>query len=564
MNLDNFTTEIDPIIVKRGFDYYKDGHVESLKEIKQNLWQASVSGSWGYSVEVKINNAKIEYSSCDCPYDFGPYCKHEVAVFYNLQDMLDGKEVVISTKGKQEQKEPTEDEKLLNTLAKHSREKLQNILIDLAMGDKDIYTQLMTLYNDEEDKIPDKKAYKKMIRQFLNSAKDRHGFIDYRHAQHSVEGAITLLEHAEKSIQQNKYKTAAAMGQSIIETIVPALQFTDDSDGTHSWLIDAAFGVLDACAELKIDDNYRKEFLDYALKEAVKKKYSEWDDFELKFYYLAYVLSTGNKDYQKVLKSIEKNMSACAVDKYLYEQYALLKYKLLVALDDLSGAEKFFSSNLVYPGFRRIAIEQAMTGKNYEQAEKLTLDGENVNAEYPGTITEWKEKRFEIYELAGSLNKMRGLAREFIFEGDFEYYKKLKKIYKPKEWQPLLTEIIDKIKRKNKKYNDFQLLNNIYIEENMFKELLEEVKIYPDTIRYYYKYLLEDFSEGVYLLYREYILEEAKHITDRKKYRALCKIIKELVKINGKDEARSIIEYLSKEYVKRPAFLDELGKVKVK
>jgi uncharacterized Zn finger protein len=34
------------------------------------------------------NNGDILYSQCDCPYDFGPVCKHEVAAYFQLFEML--------------------------------------------------------------------------------------------------------------------------------------------------------------------------------------------------------------------------------------------------------------------------------------------------------------------------------------------------------------------------------------------------------------------------------------------------------------------------------------------
>lgn len=31
-------------------------------------------------LKLKLQALEIAHSSCDCPYDMGPYCKHEVAV----------------------------------------------------------------------------------------------------------------------------------------------------------------------------------------------------------------------------------------------------------------------------------------------------------------------------------------------------------------------------------------------------------------------------------------------------------------------------------------------------
>jgi len=46
-------------------------------------------GSDDYKVLVEIgDHGDIINSECDCPYDFGPVCKHEVAVYFQLREML--------------------------------------------------------------------------------------------------------------------------------------------------------------------------------------------------------------------------------------------------------------------------------------------------------------------------------------------------------------------------------------------------------------------------------------------------------------------------------------------
>ena len=46
-------------------------------------YEVEVEGTDIYLVEVKLDsNNNIVGTSCDCPYDMGEYCKHQVAVFY--------------------------------------------------------------------------------------------------------------------------------------------------------------------------------------------------------------------------------------------------------------------------------------------------------------------------------------------------------------------------------------------------------------------------------------------------------------------------------------------------
>jgi hypothetical protein len=86
MNLKNFESHIGDRILERGLEYYSDGQVETL-EYDGTRWIAEVSGSDDYQVRVTLSETgDIIDSDCDCPYDFGPICKHQVAVFYALKD----------------------------------------------------------------------------------------------------------------------------------------------------------------------------------------------------------------------------------------------------------------------------------------------------------------------------------------------------------------------------------------------------------------------------------------------------------------------------------------------
>ena len=80
-------------IYRRGIDYYNRGKVLQyrINKIESNCYQISarVSGTKKYKVNSKIRLRKdhIDFnSSCDCPYDWEEYCKHEVAVFYKFME----------------------------------------------------------------------------------------------------------------------------------------------------------------------------------------------------------------------------------------------------------------------------------------------------------------------------------------------------------------------------------------------------------------------------------------------------------------------------------------------
>jgi uncharacterized Zn finger protein len=86
MNLKSFESDVENKIVERGLNYYRSGDVKKLEKVGENEFNAVVFGSEKYSIYVKINGEAIIEHECDCPYDWGNVCKHEVAVFYALRN----------------------------------------------------------------------------------------------------------------------------------------------------------------------------------------------------------------------------------------------------------------------------------------------------------------------------------------------------------------------------------------------------------------------------------------------------------------------------------------------
>jgi uncharacterized Zn finger protein len=85
MTLTNFEGLIEAKIVERGYDYYKRGRAAKVEKVGKGEFSAVAFGSEDYEVYVKIDGEKIVESECDCPYDWGNVCKHEVAVYYQIR-----------------------------------------------------------------------------------------------------------------------------------------------------------------------------------------------------------------------------------------------------------------------------------------------------------------------------------------------------------------------------------------------------------------------------------------------------------------------------------------------
>ncbi len=74
----------DKSILDRGFVYYNNHEIISIKKLKNNV-HAEVSGSETYHVDIDLNN--LSSMTCTCPYfQGGNNCKHLAAVLFAVDD----------------------------------------------------------------------------------------------------------------------------------------------------------------------------------------------------------------------------------------------------------------------------------------------------------------------------------------------------------------------------------------------------------------------------------------------------------------------------------------------
>ena len=123
-NLSNFDLLIHPKIVARGKAYFSDKLIEAIEKISEGEYSSTVQGSEIYTVYIALDRKEnIIDHSCTCPYDWGEFCKHEVAILYYLN-----------------QKKVTAKSKLISDLREllndKSKAEMLQFLIDLAKKDR--------------------------------------------------------------------------------------------------------------------------------------------------------------------------------------------------------------------------------------------------------------------------------------------------------------------------------------------------------------------------------------------------------------------------------------------
>ena len=77
----------------------------------------------------------------------------------------------------------------------------------------------------------------------------------------------------------------------------------------------------------------------------------------------------------------------------------------------------------------------------------------------------------------------------------------------------------------------------------------------------YYAHLMPDYEREVNEIFERYLRWEASQSSERRQYKEVCDLIKIYATACGKPSADDIANEFKLSYAKRPAFVDELGKI---
>ncbi|MBE1555365.1 SWIM zinc finger family protein [Sporosarcina limicola] len=553
MNIRNFETRISEVILQRGQEYFKGGHVVELFEITDTNWQAEVEGTDTYVVDVKLNEVgEIIDSCCDCPYDSDSYCKHEVAVFYALQGMFN------DTKRKSvKQKKPT----LPQLLEAKKKEELIELILDLALNNTDIYKELLFEVSQQENEIDSAEA---LILHHISMAKTK-GFIKWDRVPKALKGVDVTLGRVREKLEDSQYEMAIHLSLLCLKHSVELLNVMDHSSGETESGIDDSLASIEFAIGVGMGNwNHEEKEIIFAkiVDEALDKKFNSWSEYRFELLTACIHFCTEAKFEDELNAVLESFLGLASSEswnnKSEREKIKDIQFQMILQKKDTEAIERFLFDNLTNSNMREKAILYSFEKKEYEKALKLSIEGEQVDKSRPGIVKKWKNYEYESYQYLGDKKAMREIAFTMVLQGYSGYYEKIKCLYLENEWQEVVDELL--LAFDEKKYYPIVYLT-ILIEENRNRRLLKYCQESHYSILSYYKYLLNDYFAEVTSIFEDYIREKAHAATNRKDYQQVCEIIRRFQQACGQSSAISLIDGLKKEYDRRPAFLDELRKV---
>lgn len=556
-------------ILERGYDYYCDDAVENM-EISDDIIRADVIGSEDYEVEISLSNGEVTDMYCSCPYALdGRNCKHMAAVLYEWSE--------------NEVEEKKEDENAINTdlfqpaYTVNSHKKKLTAVEELVRGanEDDVRSFLAAVLAEDEKlllrfhNIINKQVTREDINNYIRQVDiiadrylGRNHFISYYEADGFISELEEIIDEDVRRMIDNGNYLSAFEVMNYIFVLIGDVDM-DDSDGGTGMLADRIYQLwLELLVKVSSEE---------------KRKMFEWFTSHLDGSVIDYLeeyieqIIMGEfeeKEYEQAKLDFIEDMIARSehkdsdwsrdygVGKWAVRYLEMLQEKKASDEQIKEVCKRYWKNSSV----RRYYVDICMKKKEYDNVLQILDECILLDKQYRGLISEYSEKKKEIYLLQGNRSAYIEQLWKLVLEhepGNLELYRELKKQYTADEWLVKREEIFGKLPA-------YAHVERLYKEEKLYDRLLVYVLNSPGlyALQEYEKVLKKEYPEQILNKYKDEVSKMAVHTSDRKNYAHLVSLLRKMQQIKGGSKlVEQIVAEWKIKYKNRPAMMDELRKL---
>ena len=561
MRLDNLDEIVDPLVLLRGQAYHQEGRVTALEQAGEKMWTAEVEGTDLYDVHFKLDSEGDFSCTCTCPYDWGPICKHVIAVLFAIEEAYPE-----AFSGEAIQTPQSKSDEVRAILESMPHETLVNILVGLAEDDRAISLDIRARFGEG---APDKAVYLRMAREALRLGQDRYGFIDYWGASRAYHGLDSLLSRAGTLLREGRSDRAVPIAQAVLETTANVYENADDSMGALGDCIGTALNILRE-ASVYIGEEPRCELFDYCLALAPIDPYCDfgwgWD--------LAGIAAdsiAGPEERSRCFALLDAmaerrdddgtGLSYPIADQDL-ETAALIKLSVVEREDGEEAALHFIQDHIHLHTFRQRLIQHHLGRGDISEVKRLCTDWLEEHSAARSTYRRYYlDTLIEVAQREKDTPEVLRLARALLLDtGDLKYYDLLKETLPGQEWPEALEALIADLETTSRGWS---VLPEIYAREGMWKRLLESALQAGESMLKRYRDMLEPrFPEQVCKTYEGIVYTMLKRTSDRGTYEHAAEYLHRMAAMGYGERVEEIIDDLTSTHRRRRAMIEELNKVR--
>lgn len=556
-------------ILERGYDYYCENAVENL-DISDDIIRADVIGSEDYEVEISLSNGEVTDMYCSCPYALDSRnCKHMAAVLYEWSE--------------NEVEEKKEEENAINTdlfqpaYTINAYKKKQNAVEELVSGanEEDVRSFLAAVLAEDEKLLlrfhntinkqvtrEDINNYIRQVDIISNRYLGRERFISYYEADGFISELEEIIDEDVRRMIDNGNYLSAFEVMNYIFVLIGDVDM-DDSDGGTGMLADRIYQLwLELLVKVSSEEKRKMfdwftshldgsviDYLEEYIEQIIMGEFKEKEYEQVKLDFIEDMIARSERKDSDWSRDY-------GVGKWAVRYLELLKEKNASDEQIKEVCKRYWNNSSV----RRYYVDICMKKKEYDHVLRILDECILLDKQYRGLISEYSEKKKEIYLLQGNRNAYIEQLWKLVIEhetGNLELYRELKKQYTADEWLVKREEIF-------KKLPACAHVERLYKEEKLYDRLLVYVLNSPGlyALQEYEKVLKKEYPEQILDKYKDEVSKMAVHTSDRKNYAHLVSLLRKMRQMKGGSKlVEQIVAEWKIKYKNRPAMMDELRKL---
>lgn len=540
MNLKNFTHLIDYIIVERGREIY-DHELYSDYEKVENTYSMVAHGTYDYHVSVTLDEARnITYHECGCPYDFGPVCKHRVALFFLVRE-----DPLNETGEPRDQYAPGTMETIIRSLDKTT---LENYLLKQSYKDLGLYRTLIYRYSNDDDKVSASYSTVREALEWVDS-----NFYDYEEYEEEWGNSQSEIDKIyDEALSED---TNFELGARLLNAVLKACMEEDALESEFAgFIMDDTLDVFTRLAsEAALDDHASQMVYEVMMDFYTENKEDVLILTNGQYLRIVAMLHTSvyKDDFYQVLLNLENEET---IQESLLETIQHAMYEHLRSLYHKEVSEAYLHARLERLSFLEIAYQRAMEESEYAMA--ITCSRTLIEK----TAAKWLKKPYEWWlakalVAKGDCEKAKPILFSLVLKGDQEAFDTYESLYDKETFEGEVTRILDQLKISRISDGLFIKIADKY---QRHRDLMGYAETYPSSIGLAYPHIPKLYNDRVYQVFRILVFERAKTAHKRGAYRDIARIIANAKKAVGEKTDKIKTDLLAK-YPRKTALKDEVN-----
>lgn len=556
-------------ILERGYDYYLENAVENL-DVSDDIIRADVIGSEDYEVEISLSNGEVTDMYCSCPYALdGRNCKHMAAVLYEWSE--------------NEVEEKKEEENAINTdlfqsaYTVNAYNKKMTAVEELVGGanEEDVRLFLTAVLAEDEKLLlrfhntinkqvtrDDINNYIRQVDLIADRYLGRNHFISYYEADGFISELEEIIDEDVRRMIDNGNYLSAFEVMNYIFVLIGDVDM-DDSDGGTGMLADRIYQLwLELLVKVSLEEKRKMfdwftshldgsviDYLEEYIEQIIMGEFEEKEYEQTKLDFIEDMIARSERKDSDWSRDY-------GVGKWAVRYLEMLHEKKASDEQIKEVCKRYWKNSSV----RRYYVDICMKKKEYDHVLQILDECILLDKQYRGLISEYSEKKKEIYLLQGNRSAYIEQLWKLVLEhepGNLELYRELKKQYTADEWLVKREEIFGKLPA-------YAHVERLYKEEKLYDRLLVYVLNSPGlyALQEYEKVLKKEYAEQILNKYKDEVSKMAVHTSDRKNYAHLVSLLRKMQQMKG---GSKIVEQIAAEwkikYKNRLAMMDELRKL---